>query len=469
MLTYLLQKIDSLADGFSRLCDALIGAFFDKNSVRRAVLVLLFVAAAAGIYSLNRHTPLVADDYNYSFVWGSDRRVESVADIVFSQKQHYFQHGGRVLTHFLAQFFLMHDKALFNVCNSCVFVLLLFLLFRHSSGRQDKLSPAVLLTLIFSVFSFSPAFGSSFLWVDGACNYLWGPAVVFLYLLPYRLQFDKPQPEMKNPLVCALYGLAGIVAAWTLENLAVTCVALTCIAGMMFYVKWRRVYAWNVCSLVGCLVGAGALLLAPGNFARMKEGMSVHLVGNFVDITAFFFKSNTLLVPAAALLALWLCVDEEDRRELSMPTLFYVSGMLLSLYSMTISPVFPAHARVTPLFFCLAALGGLAGRLRFRSVKQRRIFAVLMFVVAASLGTDYRFAYKDVVAYDKRAKARIAYMLAEKSEGRLDVTVPHNHACTRWCAGWALSDIDEDPRFWTSAPVARYYGLRSVRARKELF
>ncbi|MBQ4489649.1 MAG: hypothetical protein II965_00200, partial [Pyramidobacter sp.] len=73
------------------------------------------------------------------------------------------------------------------------------------------------------------------------------------------------------------------------------------------------------------------------------------------------------------------------------------------------------------------------------------------------------------LSYDRCSRARIEYMLSEKDACRLDVTVPHIHSCTRWCAGYALEDISENPRYWTNAPVARYYGLRSVRTVKGQF
>ncbi len=450
--------------------DTVVCTFFDSSRVRCCMLLAFFSLVFAGMYVLNTYTPLIADDYNYSFVTGTGRRVKTVADVAFSQKLDYLHWGGRVFAHSLTQLFLIDGKKLFNVCNAFAFTLLTATLTFHSSGRIKALSPLVFLASAASLFLFSPAFGSTFLWLDGSCNYLWMPMYVLLYLLPYRFQFDRSKPVIRDPLFCLVYFLAGVPAGWSLENLAVTTVALAVLAALLYYVKWRRIYLWNLCSLAGSLIGASFLLFAPGNLERMKVGnFTVHFIENFVNITAFFFKSNTLLWPAAALLALWVCTGKESRARIGDVTFFYLTGMLISLYAMTLSPIFPAHARVTPVMFCVVAVASLFQQFDFSDMQRRELLAIFTVALISTLGTAYRFAYKDIVAYDRRVRARIEYMLTEKSKGRPDVTVPHVHACTRWCAGWALSDISENPDHWTSAPVAQYYGLRSVRARKETF
>ena len=59
----------------------------------------------------NIYTPLVADDYIYSF------GMHSVGDILVSQYHHYFFWGGRSVAHFLVQFWLLIGKPFFNIAN----------------------------------------------------------------------------------------------------------------------------------------------------------------------------------------------------------------------------------------------------------------------------------------------------------------------------------------------------------------
>jgi len=90
-------------------------------------MALLVVLALIGIsvFALNWYTPLMMDDYDYSFSWSTGERVAGVGDILASQAQHYLLWGGRSVVHFLAQLFLFLGKPAFNIANSVMYLLLL--------------------------------------------------------------------------------------------------------------------------------------------------------------------------------------------------------------------------------------------------------------------------------------------------------------------------------------------------------
>ena len=67
---------------------------------------LLMIGIFVLMLVLNAHTPLMMDDYDYSFSWSTGDRLSGIADIVRSQAVHYTIWGGRSVTHFLAQLFL---------------------------------------------------------------------------------------------------------------------------------------------------------------------------------------------------------------------------------------------------------------------------------------------------------------------------------------------------------------------------
>ena len=76
-----------------------------------AVLVGIFCL----IWYFNWCTPLICDDYVYSFIWQDKimgialpetaEKISGITDIIYSQWQHYFSWGGRTVAHSLAQFF----------------------------------------------------------------------------------------------------------------------------------------------------------------------------------------------------------------------------------------------------------------------------------------------------------------------------------------------------------------------------
>ena len=153
---------------------------------------------------LNFLTPLVSDDYRYAFSFATDERITSVWQIFPSLYTHYFVMHGRTAMHFFSQLFMLVGKPVFSVCNAAVAALLLLGLYRLAAGRGDK-NPAALLGLGALSFLFTPAFGQTMLWLDGACNYLWGVAIGVWVLVPYRDALVEDR-DVRSPWLLAAAG-----------------------------------------------------------------------------------------------------------------------------------------------------------------------------------------------------------------------------------------------------------------------
>ena len=145
---------------------------------RQGLFALILLAILAQMLVLNAHTPLMMDDYDYSFSWSTGERIDGIADVLASQAAHYRLWGGRSVVHALAQLFLWLGKPVFNIANAVMYVLLLLELLALSGcgwRRADCLRLLLAHGVLLSGVSF---FGTVFLWLDGACNYLWGTALV---------------------------------------------------------------------------------------------------------------------------------------------------------------------------------------------------------------------------------------------------------------------------------------------------
>lgn len=125
------------------------------------------------------------DDYVYSFIWEGHSlyeplsekpiRISSWNDLLSSQWLHYFTWSGRTVNHTLAQFFLWKGKSVFNVFNALAGTLLVAEIYwcSHKGNVTEKMSVGTVCLIMFLLWSFTPAFGTVFFWLDGACNYLW--------------------------------------------------------------------------------------------------------------------------------------------------------------------------------------------------------------------------------------------------------------------------------------------------------
>ena len=204
-------------------------------------------------------TPLFSDDWNYYLIFGTSQRITSLADVFVSQYHHYFLNNGRFIPHFFVQSFDgLWGKSLFNITNTCVFLLFIILLLRvHNETRWSYL-PIVLACILLLI----PGFNNAFLWMSGACNYLW---VAVLLLVFCRLMERDAFKTHYYPLLF----LFGVMCGWTNEALIVGFVA-----GILCYyiVHRKELTSHRAILLCGLIIGALFLTLAPGSIHRFLKG-----------------------------------------------------------------------------------------------------------------------------------------------------------------------------------------------------
>jgi hypothetical protein len=81
---------------------------------------------------LNMWMPLHRDDYEYSLVWNTTQHIQSMSDVLHSVYLHYWQHGGRAVTVFFLDAFLLWGKLWFDLANAALFAGLVLLMFWHA-------------------------------------------------------------------------------------------------------------------------------------------------------------------------------------------------------------------------------------------------------------------------------------------------------------------------------------------------
>ena len=73
-----------------------------------------------------------------AILFGVNGRLHSFIDVIEKQIQHYFTWGGRSVAHTIAQTFLLFPKILFSIANSCVYLLLIWLIYLNIKGINKK-------------------------------------------------------------------------------------------------------------------------------------------------------------------------------------------------------------------------------------------------------------------------------------------------------------------------------------------
>ena len=182
---------------------------------RLTVQAVFFLLVFTVTFLLTALTPLVADDFNYAFVWGSgtQRRVTDFFVIFESMRGHRQWTHGRVFASGWTTLFMMWPKWSFNLANAAVasiFFAVLLHYFRRTGTNKPVASCCVLAALYWVCM---PSFGQVFLWLDGATNYFWGVAFAWTLLeVEWTLHGRNGRNYLRTVL---LLPLAFAVGAWS--------------------------------------------------------------------------------------------------------------------------------------------------------------------------------------------------------------------------------------------------------------
>lgn len=459
-----------------------------SRRANRAILALVLMLIGASMLLLNLHTPLMMDDYDYSFSWATGQRLAGIRDILASQAAHYRFWGGRSVVHFLSQLFLYLGKPVFNLANTAMYLLLLLEMAalagkrgRGCDWRMPLIAHALMLLAV-------PFFGTVFLWLDGACNYLWGTVLALAPLVIAKSEreggffdagcsrltgnCDKNRAAGTEQLDSVKLSGRGsghgplsrgwiavpvcFLAGWTNENTACGVLAAVLLLTIFDKLKGCKVRAWRWAALAAQALGVAVMLLAPGNFARAGEasprGMVMELVYRFAVTTYCLLRYAGIpaLLTVLALLAArrkgtsvrteWLCV--------------LTGAALLSAYALIGSPQISDRAFTAVLVLVITALLAVLADLKARP--DRRSLPALAVLAVCIVGVSFG-ALRDVKAHEAAWLAQTDAIEAAAAAGETDVTVSSVPQSSRFTMAITLED---SPDAWPNSTLGRYYGIR---------
>ena len=285
-----------------------------KNKKFYGQTLLVLAGIFILMFLLNHWMPLHRDDYDYSMIWLTSEHVGSFADVIESAWRHYFLHGGRLVTVFWLDTFLWLGKFWFDLANALMFVLLVVLIYFHGR-RSTALWQAPLLlgaAGLLAWLSF-PHFGEVAVWKSGSTVYLWSAVPAALFLLPYNLFLKEKTAEAKGWRIVPMF-LLGILAGWSVENLAVTVTVVS--AGIAWHChKQKNMPGWMVSGSLGALLGLIGIVAAPGNYVRYDQQGSGK--GILSHIGNQFAGNGEMILYILPLILLLLCAWRVYKLELA--------------------------------------------------------------------------------------------------------------------------------------------------------
>ena len=458
-----------------------------------AILFLIFLI----MLGLNYLMPLCyGDDYVYAFIWPGQsmyiplpetvERISGFYDIIVSQWKHYLTWGGRAPAHLLVQFFVWQDKLLFDILNSVVFVLLILEIYWIANKGEvtlKNINSAALCVIVFSVWAFTVNFAGVFLWISGACNYLWMLVILLSFLILYVYKYYRMNKEIiRSGWAKYLIFTWGVLAGWTNEN-AVCWIILVLSLWLFKNRKQEGMETWMWYGLTGFCTGYFLLIFAPGNVVRADSYANVsiwswsHMRFNIImfGVLEFFQIFLWFFIIVSWRKIRSVKITEEGLQHLLLVKTFSVLN-LLSSGIMLRTPEFPARSGFSSLIFLTIAVALLIcnqtdfnvklvddGAKKLIWIVACGCFLITLYGTYAGMYYIYRYNQTIMKAIQQHKKADLPSVL--------EIPAPTKYSeALVWMSGRHIVQLSlkEDERDWLNVAFARYYGIKGIRINKSL-
>jgi len=385
----------------------------------------------------------------------------------------YYTWTGRSVAHFLAEFWLLLGKPLFNVANTIVYCVFILLLQFHIMGSLKNFNPLVFFCLNIFLWYFVPMWGQDFIWLTGSCNYLWTTVIILLFLVPFRKKIDDSGYRL-NPFFSLLFFLPGVLAGWTNENSGAAVLFMLIAYFALLRIRKNKLSLFDITGTAGFITGFIFLVAAPGNYVRaiseqaaqssLNGGFIIILFKRFLGITLKVLENYSFIIIALSVFLYFEIVHHKKKKIPAVTWLYALAGMA-SIYSMLLSPSFPDRTFFIVIVFWCLTLGTLLVRYEpeipeiFR--RNSKLILVSLFILFSS---SFLFGARNTVGIYLKWRDRLQYIESEKQKGNFDIEVKAPIPATnRHTAPYRLDDISNDIYFWRNVDIAAYYGINSIK------
>jgi len=391
---------------------------------KNIILFIIFIS----MLSLNYLYPYISDDYTYMYKYDNFERIKNISDIFFSMKDHYFLWGGRVLAHSLASVFLLLPKNIFNICNSIMYTIFIYMIYLIGR-RNNKDNYNYLFIIHLLIWFINISFGEVTLWLTGSCNYLWTSVIILLFLYLFH-------KENKNVII---FSILGILAGMCNENFSLS-IIFVCILFVIFNKNYRNKN--NYIGIIFLIIGYLFLFLAPGNFIRASAG-----VNNIITITQkilYLIKVFSLLIIFILLLSYVLY----KKNKLKKDYLIYILGSIICILFLVVAPTFSLRATIGTLIYNLIIIIDILFSFKFDLNKYIYLILGVIYLIS------YLYTLQDTYNLNK-------YINNLNNFKNKDVVINRYKRTTKRVIN--LDMFNSYKNDIINKKIAKYYHLKSIK------
>lgn len=393
------------------------------------------------------YMPMISDDYSYYLMGLS----------FSSHYAHYISWSGRLVSDIISPLLLTTmPRYAYEIINSVAFALLMLFIASVSTDSESKGKAKFILRSAFIFVLYwiaNPNLGQTSFWIVGSANYLWTNmfiAAFFIYLLR-AINYNKFNSVMMF--------LLAFLAGCSNENTAIVAVMIT-----VFIVFFEKASTRiKVTSLSGIVLGAGLLILSPGNQARLNlfevwnslsfaQKLVSHFYFRFPQAVSEYWQVYIVLIAAMVISSF---AGTLRKRTIIYMSVFFVASLLANA-AMVGAPVVPPRSMNGGLCFLLIATSfALSDALRSAAKFEIGLLsACALFCAIYFIPSYYLFNIAMQSTYEQ-AKIRDNMIIKGKEAGIENVKIPEFYfpLLLKYYDRFELSN---------SKFMAKYYGVKST-------
>lgn len=383
----------------------------NKNIILTAVSVIIFLITLGVIWIMHRTIHFQMDDLWYStklYDAENSPPIENIKDIFEAQVWHYFNWGGRSVTHTFLQMTLLAGELFADVLNVIMTVLtglIIMLISQDLSGTKRGFGRTLagISIVIGMLHAFNPDWHLNMYWQSGSANYLHITVVILLFIWAY-LHALKSVPATGKALegssgpaatdrdnkgasvgVQVVYSLIMIPVAlftgWSNENMGPTAFLIAVATVFLIRKRGGKIAFWMIEGAALSLTGSALCILAPGNSVRSayieEKGLIAELLGRLFGISrgALVYLFIAFLTAMVLLGVLLIFLKEKAGAEVYL----ILGSAVISWGAMIMSPHYPERAAYGSMVLLILAIFLMAEKI----IKAKKESVILFYTTGA--------------------------------------------------------------------------------------
>ncbi|EBL0201820.1 DUF6056 family protein [Salmonella enterica] len=411
-----------------------------NNRLKMAIAIFIVFSL---VYSIGFITPMNSDDYTYA-----------LRELSFSGvKMHYLGWSGRIVSDTIStsllKFFSPH---IYNAINSAALTLMVLCwAIIPAKLTRSSPSPYVMIFLFFLYFIANPAFGQTNFWLVGSANYLWTNMFIAIYIL---ISICVSNGNRSN-LMLFVYVASSILAGCSNEN---TSLVVVLISVAYFFIMNRNKYL--LIGVLGSAIGAGVLLLAPGNLSRAStiqdwynQPLAWRILEHFSARLPSAMGSYWQVYIAFIILLISVVLSRNSSSKLMFGSFLFMLGAVAANVAFLASPAMPSRALNGALCFMILSTSFIAHSAFTKFNKTSIYLSVTVYAMAfLYFIPSYILYHSSIKSISKQTEIREEIINRAKDNKQEQAIIPDYYFPPVLHAGPSLDTFN-------SEAMSRYYGI----------